>query len=685
MRLPTRVCYAILSIVELAMSQPGRPTKQEEIAGRYGLSQPYLSQVLLQLVRSGMVASNKGRSGGYSLAADAADVSLGMVVQAVEKGAGAPACISHTQSADNELCRLAGACPARALWQNLANAGVAPLESVSVADVPAVCSGLWPRGRGPRQADTGADPGARAVGAVFGEAASADAIITLDGRGRVMLLNRPGRALIGWQQEEAVGRPAAELFWLTDREGESLIGGRLAAEQALSPEPRAGTGGAFMDQEAVLLGRDGRERPVWARASALPSVGGQEPKLVIALEDLAPRRKAEDAMLRLNQLETLGSAVDRTSQEFNNLLTGIIGDTSLALLETEMDSAVAEALEQIQATALAAKALNHQLVSLEQDLSVATTGSTALVPAPISVGRLLERSYRYALLQPGSTLYGARLQVESAPDVWAIQADESQVAQAFYNLLLNAEEAMPKGGLITVSAENVTGPEGLPLSPGEYVRLTVADEGEGISEALLGRVFEPHFTTKAGHSGLGLTTSYIIVRRQGGHLDVASPPGSGASFHVYLPAVRRQPELVQGADGASVQLRPRILVMDDDDVVKGVFTRMLEKLGYEVELATEGKEAIELFGAALQRGRRFDAVILDHKVAGGMGGEATLAGLRQVDPRVRAILVTGHPEDIIVEEYAKAGFADVMIKPVAVGEMKDVLAGVLSRARRGDR
>ena len=129
----------------------------------------------------------------------------------------------------------------------------------------------------------------------------------------------------------------------------------------------------------------------------------------------------------------------------------------------------------------------------------------------------------------------------------------------------------------------------------------------------------------------------------------------------------------------------RVLVMDDDAVVRSVFKRMLERLGYEVELATDGDQAVALYRAALQRRQPFDVVILDQRVPGGRGGEQALTSLRELDPRVHAILVTGYPEDGIADNFADTGFADVIIKPVALNEMREVLAGVIARSRRAGR
>jgi CheY-like chemotaxis protein/anti-sigma regulatory factor (Ser/Thr protein kinase) len=267
------------------------------------------------------------------------------------------------------------------------------------------------------------------------------------------------------------------------------------------------------------------------------------------------------------------------------------------------------------------------------------------------------------------------------PDnLWAAQADRGQISQAFQNLITNAIQAMPAGGTIKVRGENLEiGRKGeIPLSVGRYIAIVVQDQGTGIPQNYLPKIFDPYFTTKPGGSGLGLTTVYSIVKNHGGHIAVESSSHGGTVVQVFLPAVT--PEIIERPEENRQVLsgQMQVLVMDDEEIVRVLLDKMLNHLGYRATLAKDGAEALELFIAAREARENFAAVILDLTVPGGMGGKATLEEFLRIDPQVKAIVSSGYSDDPIMAEFAQNGFSGVITKPYRIAELSRVLNQVLT-------
>jgi CheY-like chemotaxis protein len=272
-----------------------------------------------------------------------------------------------------------------------------------------------------------------------------------------------------------------------------------------------------------------------------------------------------------------------------------------------------------------------------------------------------------------------RCELELPDDLWPAEADAGQLSQVINNLLMNALQAMPEGGVVTVSADNreLGGDDGTGLPAGRYVHLRVADRGAGIPPETLPRIFDPFFTTRRGGSGLGLTTAYSIVRQHGGAIRVDSTPGAGTAMELYLPASRRRatPADRPGPPGRAGS--GRILVMDDQDSVRGVLESMLRHLGYEPVGTRDGDEAVAAYRDALDRGEPLDAVILDLIVPGGKGGKLTLRDLLRLDPGVRAVASSGYADDPVVTCAGGDGFVASLPKPYNLPRLSDVLGEVL--------
>jgi CheY-like chemotaxis protein len=240
---------------------------------------------------------------------------------------------------------------------------------------------------------------------------------------------------------------------------------------------------------------------------------------------------------------------------------------------------------------------------------------------------------------------------------------------------------MPQGGIIQIEAQNVnvTVKQRLSLKPGDYVKISIEDQGIGIPADHLPRIFDPYFTTKQKGSGLGLATSYSIVKNHGGTIVAVSKVGVGSTFHVYLPAstktvIEKKTTTVKTQYG-----KGKILVMDDEQVVREVCGRILEHMGYEdVIFASDGTEAIELYRQAHNEGKPFDAVIMDLTIAGGMGGKEAIKQLLRLYPGAKVIVSSGYASDPIMSNYKKYGFNGVITKPFTMEQLGEVLSNILN-------
>jgi two-component system cell cycle sensor histidine kinase/response regulator CckA len=382
--------------------------------------------------------------------------------------------------------------------------------------------------------------------------------------------------------------------------------------------------------------------------------------------DITDRKRMEENLVKTEKLESLGVLAGGIAHDFNNLLIGIVGNISLAKLHTREQSLLSERLAEAEKACFLAKGLTQQL------LTFAKSGQP--LKKTISIDRVLRDSCSLSL--SGSA---ARCRFSITPDLLKVEADEAQISQVISNLIINADQAMPYGGLIEVACENVqVEPDsGLPLAPGLYVKISLTDEGVGIPDEFITKIFDPYFTTKKKGSGLGLATAYSIVKNHGGHIDVESEVKAGTTFRIYLPA-SAETVLEEGGARHVIEGRGRVLVMDDEEIVRYVTTNMLRQLGYDVKTAENGEEAIALYRQGLEDGRPFSAVILDLTVRGGMGGKETLGRLRALDPSVRAVVFSGYPDAAVVARYPTYGFKGYLSKPCDLQELSEVMHKVLA-------
>jgi two-component system cell cycle sensor histidine kinase/response regulator CckA len=415
--------------------------------------------------------------------------------------------------------------------------------------------------------------------------------------------------------------------------------------------------------------KDAKGSILFVETKAFPIKDGQGniTSVIETLNNITEKHLLEEERLKTQKLDAIGTLAGGIAHDFNNMLQGIFGYIAMA------KRTISDKDRSLAMLELAEQAL-HMSVNLTTQLLTFSKGGK---PArkTILLAPVIENSVRFAL--SGSNI-DYRIKVDEG--LWAVRADEGQIGQVIQNIVINAEQAMPLGGMIHITAKNARlTKKGRPrsLKEGKYVVTTVQDSGIGISEDFLPRIFDPYFTTKKKGSGLGLATSYSIVRNHGGFIDVASEAGKGASFSIYLPAVEMEKEMKEAPAAPSVARRGRILVMDDEELIRSIALELLKTLEHEVELAERGEEAIEKYLAAWKSGKPFDAVILDLTVRGGMGGKEAIERLHAIDPDIRAVVSSGYSDDAVVADYSKYGFKARLTKPYELEELRDIMNQVL--------
>ncbi len=483
-----------------------------------------------------------------------------------------------------------------------------------------------------------------------------DGIVFLGLDGKVQQVNQAVVKMFrGVCKDEFIGRPAITFIAERDRQ--------LATENMSKLLSR---GANTSEYNAVAM--DGSELSARFSSSVVRGASGSPVGFVSIIQDVTERRRQEEEHLRADRLDSIGTLAGGIAHDFNNMLTGIMGNISLARMYSEPGGKADAMLAEAEKASIRARDLTQQLLTFSR--------GGAPVKKPANLGGLVREAATFA--SRGSR---ARCDFSLPDDLWAVEADEGQINQVISNLVINACEAMPDGGAINLVAANrtITEKSGLPLPPGKYIEIRVQDRGIGISAEHLKKVFDPYFTTKKRGSGLGLTTTYNIVKNHGGHISADSILGAGTTFRLYLPATEEQPPVMKAALGETApSMKSRILVMDDEEPVRVVLGGMIPLLGHEAVLTRDGAEAVSAYSRDMNTSHPFDLVILDLTVPGGTGGKEAIKKLLEIDPKVKAIVCSGYANDPIIADYRKYGFSDVVTKPFRVADLRAALKRVLS-------
>jgi two-component system cell cycle sensor histidine kinase/response regulator CckA len=426
-------------------------------------------------------------------------------------------------------------------------------------------------------------------------------------------------------------------------------------------------GTTIQPTESIICCKDGSDRHVIVNTQLARNL-----RLDI-FTDITERESLQNRLLNAQRLESLGVLAGGIAHDFNNILTGIMGNISLARMVMATPEKSATLLDNAEKATLRATELASQLLTFAK--------GGAPVKKTLSIRQIVNESFSLALR--GTNVKG----IVDIPDcLHNIEADGGQVSQVFNNIVINAVQAMPGGGKITVQGENLAleAENSLMLPPGGYIKLSFSDEGCGMPEDVRKKIFDPYFTTKSGGMGLGLASVHSIINRHGGHIEARSKVGEGTTFILYLPSTGKTstaPEIRNGITRGEAPAEGSVLVMDDEEMIRELADEMLVHLGYEVTTCATGEEAVQKYRMAKEGNKPFSFVIMDLTIPGGMGGRESATNILAFDPCARLIASSGYSNDPVMADFFDYGFCGSIVKPYSVGDLTRVLHYAVERER----
>ena len=494
-----------------------------------------------------------------------------------------------------------------------------------------------------------------------------DGVITTDVHGKIIMINNEAERLTGWTSQEAISQPLKSVFNvmvdLASQAKTQKSGSRNEAQSILQSLP----------ESVTLTSREGVERVIEQVASPIRDSKNEIAGVVLVFRDITERQRNETERRKAETLEQLGLLAGGIAHDFNNLLTAIIGNISLASLLLPPNDEMASRLDDAKNASLRARDLAQQLLTFAR--------GGAPIKKTASIGKLIQDTVSFSLRGSHS-----RSEFQFGADLWPAEVDCGQISQVVANLVVNADQAMPNGGTLHVSCENfrytsTTEPVIPDLTPGDYIHIKIRDEGVGIPEKYLKRIFDPYFTTKPKGNGLGLATAYSIIKNHNGLMAVESEVHAGSTFSLYLPASLQQDipvEQPRTITEEPVTGTGSVLIVDDEEAIRTLVDFTLSRLGYQVSQAETALEGVNLYREKLGAGERFDAVILDLTLPGGMGGKEALKRLIEIDPTVNAIVSSGYATDATMSRYQDFGFRGVIAKPYEASELGRTVRDVIN-------
>jgi PAS domain S-box-containing protein len=473
-----------------------------------------------------------------------------------------------------------------------------------------------------------------------------EGVISVDRENRVALMNPVAESLVGCPAAMALGKPLESIYLVRTEEVRH---------------------GAAVTVRTILASKDGVERLIEEVRSPILDERGLSGRVVV-FRDITARVQIEEELLRGRQLESIGLLAGGIAHDFNNYLTGILGNISLAKLHVGENGKAVDRLKEAEGASMRARELARKL------LTFAKGGKPArkvVRPEPI-----VAEGARFTTR--GS---GVACDCKAEPGLWNVEVDPGQLSQVVNNLVLNALQAISGKGTIRIRLANAVIADGqlLHVKPGRYVVIRIADSGPGIPPDVLPHIFEPYFTTKPTGTGLGLPTCYNIVKAHSGNIFVDSPAGGGAAFTIYLRATDRAPEEGEEPSGEGVERgRGRILVMDDESVIRELSKEMLSLLGYDVTVCEDGEAAIAAYIEAGNRRTPYDAVVMDLTIPGRMNGKEAAQRILALYPDARLIVSSGYSDDPVLSSPAEYGFRGVVAKPYRVEDLARTVKAVIA-------
>ncbi|MBU1153427.1 PAS domain S-box protein [bacterium] len=488
-----------------------------------------------------------------------------------------------------------------------------------------------------------------------------DGVIVTDIKGKIVLINGMALKLCGVTQKEALGQHLCQVFNIVD-----------AYTQESYPDPVKKilqTGEIVrLGNNTMLISRDGKHRLLDDSGIVIHNKRGEVVGVVLVFRDITEKQQREEELKRTQRLETFYLFAESIAHDFNNILMAILSNVTLAKINLAPEDRIFKKLSEIEDISLKAKELTSQLFTLSKD--------SGLVKSLVSISELVKEVVKFNLSD--STI---QAKISIVDDLHSIIGDSGQIMQVFNNLILNVKEAMPNGGEIEIKAKNITiekEEKPIPLSRGDYIKVSIKDQGCGIPVEHLQKIFDPYFTTKDKGRGLGLSIVYLIIKRHGGYIEATSEVNKGTVFYLYLPASQEKEKIPKKKENKIIKGKGRVLLMDDEKEVLETTGELLKYLGYQVKLSRNGQEAIEAYKKAKESKKPFKVVLLDLTIVDGMGGKETIKELMKINPAVKAIVLSGYAENSVLYDHKNYGFKNFITKPYKIEELSQVLHQVIT-------
>nr|MBF0220993.1 PAS domain S-box protein [Desulfobulbaceae bacterium] len=488
-----------------------------------------------------------------------------------------------------------------------------------------------------------------------------DGVITTDISGKITLLNKVAENLTGWSSDEACGRHLEEVFHIINEKTravcENPVNKVLASSQIVG-----------LANHTALIAKDGREIAIADSGAPIQDDLSRIIGVVLVFRDVTEQIKTEQTLMKMQKIESVGVLAGGIAHDFNNILAAILGNINLAQFDETLTERTRKLLAEAEKASLRAKGLTQQLLTFSR-------GGDPIKETSSLKNVIMESA--------GFVLRGDKVtcQYDIPDDLWLADIDKGQISQVVQNIVLNARNAMPKGGVLQIECKNLDSMDQKSLYHGKnkkFVKISFHDTGIGISSELIDKIFDPYFSTKSEGSGLGLAICHSIINKHNGYISVDSLPGKGTTFNVYLPVSVTPPaQLSSTIDTPTDSESARILFMDDDEMVRNIAREMLTYLGHEVVSANDGNTAIELYQKAIDSGDSFDLVIMDLTIPGGMGGAEAVQRLRQINHDAKVVVTSGYSNDPIMANYTQYGFCATLVKPFQTEDLSKVLSQVL--------
>lgn len=377
----------------------------------------------------------------------------------------------------------------------------------------------------------------------------------------------------------------------------------------------------------------------------------------------------EDALINFKKLESIGILAGGIAHNFNNIITGLFGNIELAKSKLKLDNPAYNYIETAHHALDEAKALTQQLLTFAE-------GGEPLLEL-INIESVILNSIKLSL--SGSNI---KTTLQFPKNLWSVNADKGQLSQVITNIIINAKQAMVLGGNLAIKAENIEEMEQNIVNNQQqpFVKVSLIDEGKGISVLNLKKIFDPYFSTKEEGSGLGLATAQSIIAKHNGYLNVESKENVGTTFSIYLPADKTSLQITTICPATQLKAasipKAHILIMDDNKIILDLTTDIIESFGYTVDTAVDGEETIAKFISAQENGKPFDVVIMDLTIPGGMGGKDAVKKLLEFNPQTKVIVSSGYSNDPVMANYLDYGFKERLIKPFKMTELKSALTSL---------